>query len=179
MDALSQYSDHEEDEEEEASAGTVGDMAGKKEEERVMRRSSVEGSEENKAGSLAFVRRKRRSTTEGESSAWRICVFRWWEQEKYRLMLFVSLHYTPATRSPCHSSSWADVVCLKAASVSLLCVSEPICPLHWYGPALITELNDLMHRALWKTRLYTHLVTVHLKHTWAHCHLETDSQIHV
>uniref|UniRef100_A0A3B4FR72 [histone H3]-lysine(27) N-trimethyltransferase n=1 Tax=Pundamilia nyererei TaxID=303518 RepID=A0A3B4FR72_9CICH len=66
VDALSQYSDHEEDEEEEASAGTVGDMAGKKEEERVMRRSSVEGSEENKAGSLAFVRRKRRSTTEGD-----------------------------------------------------------------------------------------------------------------
>uniref|UniRef100_A0AAX7T906 [histone H3]-lysine(27) N-trimethyltransferase n=1 Tax=Astatotilapia calliptera TaxID=8154 RepID=A0AAX7T906_ASTCA len=55
VDALSQYSDHEEDEEEEASAGTVGDMAGKKEEERVMRRSSVEGSEENKAGSLVLL----------------------------------------------------------------------------------------------------------------------------
>ena len=62
VEALSQYSDHEEEEEEEA----VVETAGKKEEERAMRRSSAEGSEETKAGAVAFVRRKRRSTTEGE-----------------------------------------------------------------------------------------------------------------
>lgn len=117
MDALSQYSDHEDEEEEETSPATAGEVTGKKEEERVMRRSSVEGSEESKAGSVAFVRRKRRSTTEGESSA-----------KSCRLTLFVSLHCTPATRSPCHSSSRADIVCFEAASVSLLCVGEPICP---------------------------------------------------
>uniref|UniRef100_A0A3Q0RRL0 [histone H3]-lysine(27) N-trimethyltransferase n=1 Tax=Amphilophus citrinellus TaxID=61819 RepID=A0A3Q0RRL0_AMPCI len=66
VDALSQYSDHEDEDEEEASPATVGEVTGKKEEERAMRRSSVEGSEESKAGSVAFVRRKRRSTTEGE-----------------------------------------------------------------------------------------------------------------
>lgn len=68
VEALSQYSDHEEEEEEEA-AGSVVEAPGKKEDERVMRRSSVEGSEETKAGPVAFIRRKRRSTTEGESSA--------------------------------------------------------------------------------------------------------------
>ena len=71
MEALSQYSDHEEDEEEEATATTTTVTAaevatGKKEDERVMRRSSVEGSEETKPGTVAFIRRKRRSTTEGE-----------------------------------------------------------------------------------------------------------------
>ncbi|KAM7371903.1 hypothetical protein PAMP_009104 [Pampus punctatissimus] len=61
VEALSQYSDHEEEEEEEAAATEV---AGNKEEERAMRRSSVECSEETKAGAVAFIRRKRRNTTE-------------------------------------------------------------------------------------------------------------------
>ncbi|KAM7386987.1 hypothetical protein PAMA_009559 [Pampus argenteus] len=61
VEALSQYSDHEEEEEEEAAATEV---AGNKEEERAMRRSSVECSEETKAGTVAFIRRKRRNTTE-------------------------------------------------------------------------------------------------------------------
>uniref|UniRef100_A0A8C4HNU8 [histone H3]-lysine(27) N-trimethyltransferase n=1 Tax=Dicentrarchus labrax TaxID=13489 RepID=A0A8C4HNU8_DICLA len=64
VEALSQYSDHEEEEEEEATAAP--EVTGKKEDERVMRRSSVEGSEETKSGTVAFIKRKRRSTTEGE-----------------------------------------------------------------------------------------------------------------
>lgn len=64
VEALSQYSDHEEEEEEEAAA-TV-EVMGKKEDERVMRSSSVEGSEDAKPGAVAFIRRKRRSTTEGK-----------------------------------------------------------------------------------------------------------------
>lgn len=66
VDALSQYSDHEDDEEEEGAAAGGASVEGsaKKDDERMMRRSSVESSEETKAG--AFVRRKRRSTTEGE-----------------------------------------------------------------------------------------------------------------
>lgn len=64
VEALSQYSDHDEEEEEEAAA--VGELSVKKEDERMMRRSSVEGSDETKPGSAAFIRRKRRSTTEGE-----------------------------------------------------------------------------------------------------------------
>lgn len=69
---MSQYSDHEEEEEEEAAATTTtaaavaAEVTAKKEDERVMRRSSVEGSEETKPGTVAFIRRKRRSTTEGE-----------------------------------------------------------------------------------------------------------------
>ncbi|XP_034749000.1 histone-lysine N-methyltransferase EZH1 isoform X1 [Etheostoma cragini] len=67
VEALSQYSDHEEEEEEEAAVtavtGTMADVMGKKEDERVMR-SSVEGSEETKPGTVASIRRKRRSTTE-------------------------------------------------------------------------------------------------------------------
>lgn len=39
---------------------------GRKEDERMMRRSLAEGSDEPKPGTVAFVRRKRRSTTEGE-----------------------------------------------------------------------------------------------------------------
>lgn len=75
---MSQYSDHEEEEEEEAVAAEV---TGKKEDERVMRRSSVEGSEETKPGTVAFIRRKRRSTTEGEhvlscASVFRLCLGR-------------------------------------------------------------------------------------------------------
>ncbi|XP_041673213.1 histone-lysine N-methyltransferase EZH1 isoform X4 [Cheilinus undulatus] len=67
VEALSQYSDHEEEEEEgvsTAAAAAAVEVTGKKEDERVMRRSSTDGSEETKAGSVAFVRRKRRSTTE-------------------------------------------------------------------------------------------------------------------
>uniref|UniRef100_A0A672FDE2 [histone H3]-lysine(27) N-trimethyltransferase n=1 Tax=Salarias fasciatus TaxID=181472 RepID=A0A672FDE2_SALFA len=68
VEALSQYSDHEEEEEEEAAGVRAGvEAAGKKEDERMMRRSSTEGSEETKTGAVAFIRRKRRSTTEGES----------------------------------------------------------------------------------------------------------------
>ncbi|XP_016896091.1 histone-lysine N-methyltransferase EZH1 isoform X3 [Cynoglossus semilaevis] len=55
VEALTQYSDYEEDEEEEL---------GKKEEERMVRRSSVEAPEESKTGTAAYIRRKRRSTTE-------------------------------------------------------------------------------------------------------------------
>ncbi|KAK5603919.1 hypothetical protein CRENBAI_026065 [Crenichthys baileyi] len=61
VDALSQYSDHDEDEEEEAGV-KAAEVTVKKEEERMMRRSSLEGSEETKAGTL--IRRKRRGTTE-------------------------------------------------------------------------------------------------------------------
>ncbi|XP_008414068.1 histone-lysine N-methyltransferase EZH1 [Poecilia reticulata] len=62
VDALSQYSDHDEEEEEDAGV-TAAEVTGKKEEERMMmRRSSVEGSEETKAGTL--IRKKRRGTTE-------------------------------------------------------------------------------------------------------------------
>lgn len=60
---MSQYSDHEEEEEEEVAAA---EGMGKKEDERAMRRSSVEGAEETKPGTAAFIRRKRRSTAEGE-----------------------------------------------------------------------------------------------------------------
>ncbi|XP_049601383.1 histone-lysine N-methyltransferase EZH1 isoform X2 [Syngnathus scovelli] len=59
VEALSQYSDHEDDEEEEAAMATAATE--KKEDERAMRRSSSEGSEETKA---LFIRRKRRSTVE-------------------------------------------------------------------------------------------------------------------
>ncbi|XP_026217759.1 histone-lysine N-methyltransferase EZH1 isoform X3 [Anabas testudineus] len=62
VEALSQYSDHDEEEEEEAAP--VAELAGKKEEGRMMRRSSVESSEETKAGTVMFIKRKRRSTTE-------------------------------------------------------------------------------------------------------------------
>ncbi|XP_024127503.1 histone-lysine N-methyltransferase EZH1 [Oryzias melastigma] len=63
VDALSQYSDHEDDEEDEGAAGGASvEGSAKKDDERMMRRSSLESSEETKAG--AFVRRKRRSTTE-------------------------------------------------------------------------------------------------------------------
>uniref|UniRef100_A0A3Q4BXU6 [histone H3]-lysine(27) N-trimethyltransferase n=1 Tax=Mola mola TaxID=94237 RepID=A0A3Q4BXU6_MOLML len=46
VEALSQYSDHDEEEEEEAAA--VAELTVKKEDERMMRRSSVEGSDETK-----------------------------------------------------------------------------------------------------------------------------------
>lgn len=63
---MSQYSDHEEEDEEEAVAAAAAEVMGKKEDERVMRRSSVEASEDTKPGTVAFIRRKRKSTTEGE-----------------------------------------------------------------------------------------------------------------
>ncbi|KAM9780185.1 histone-lysine N-methyltransferase EZH1 [Neosynchiropus ocellatus] len=62
VEALSQYSDHEDEEEEESAAAEV---TAKKEDERSMRRSSVEGSEEVKPGPVVFLRRKKRNTTEG------------------------------------------------------------------------------------------------------------------
>uniref|UniRef100_A0A7N6A6E1 [histone H3]-lysine(27) N-trimethyltransferase n=1 Tax=Anabas testudineus TaxID=64144 RepID=A0A7N6A6E1_ANATE len=52
VEALSQYSDHDEEEEEEAAP--VAELAGKKEEGRMMRRSSVESSEETKAGTVMY-----------------------------------------------------------------------------------------------------------------------------
>ncbi|KAM9391811.1 histone-lysine N-methyltransferase EZH1 [Pholidichthys leucotaenia] len=67
VDALSQYSDHEDEEEEEERAvggGAAAEATGRKEDERLMRRSSVEASEESKAGAAAFMRRKRKSTAE-------------------------------------------------------------------------------------------------------------------
>lgn len=64
VEALSQYSDHEE--EEEADAAVASEVPAKKEDERAMRRSSVEGSEETKSEAVAFIRRKKRSTIEGD-----------------------------------------------------------------------------------------------------------------
>lgn len=73
VEALSQYSDHEDEEEEEAAAAAAAaaEVMRKKEDERVMRRSSVEGSEDSRPGTMPFIRRKRRNTAEGrEVSAW-------------------------------------------------------------------------------------------------------------
>ncbi|XP_075894902.1 histone-lysine N-methyltransferase EZH1 isoform X4 [Nelusetta ayraudi] len=76
VEALSQYSDQEEEDEEEAgeageaaaaaAAAVAAAAAGKKDEERAARRSSADGSDEPKTGTIAssFVRRKRRSTAE-------------------------------------------------------------------------------------------------------------------
>lgn len=81
VEALSQYSDQEEEDEEEA--GEAGEAAAaaavaKKDEERAARRNSADGSDEPKTGTIAssFVRRKRRSTTEGELVCVCVCVFR-------------------------------------------------------------------------------------------------------
>lgn len=69
VEALSQYSDHEDEEEEEAAA--AAEVMRKKEDERVMRRSSVEGPEDSRPGTMPLIRRKRRNTAEGrEVSAW-------------------------------------------------------------------------------------------------------------
>lgn len=69
VEALSQYSDHEDEEEEEVAA--AAEVMRKKEDERVMRRSSAEGSEESRPGTMPFIRRKRRNTAEGRAvSAW-------------------------------------------------------------------------------------------------------------
>ena len=59
-----------------------------------------------------------------------------------------------------------------------MCVREPVCPWHWYGPALITELNDLSYQALWETRPCQHLVIVKWKHTWIHRHSGPGTQTH-
>lgn len=64
VEALSQYSDHEDEEEEEAAAATA-ELMRKKEDERVMRRSSVD-SEDPRPGTLPFMRRKRRNTADGK-----------------------------------------------------------------------------------------------------------------
>uniref|UniRef100_A0A674MAU6 [histone H3]-lysine(27) N-trimethyltransferase n=1 Tax=Takifugu rubripes TaxID=31033 RepID=A0A674MAU6_TAKRU len=65
VEALSQYSDHEDEEEEEA--GAASEVMRKKEDERMMRRSSVEGSEDSRPGTMPFIRRKRRNTAEGRA----------------------------------------------------------------------------------------------------------------
>lgn len=65
VEALSQYSDHEDEEEEEAAAAAAAEVMRKKDDERVMRRSSVEGSEDSRPGTMPFIRRKRRNTAEG------------------------------------------------------------------------------------------------------------------
>lgn len=86
VEALNQYSDQEEEDEEEA--GEAGEaaaaaVAGKKDEERTARRSSADGSDEPKTGTIAssIIRRKRRSTTEGEPVracvCARLCVCVW------------------------------------------------------------------------------------------------------
>ncbi|XP_056870910.1 histone-lysine N-methyltransferase EZH1 isoform X4 [Takifugu flavidus] len=62
VEALSQYSDHEDEEEEEA--GAASEVMRKKEDERMMRRSSAEGSEDSRPGTMPFIRRKRRNTAE-------------------------------------------------------------------------------------------------------------------
>lgn len=66
VEALSQYSDHEDEEEEEAAAA---EAMRKKEDERVMRRSSAEGSEDSRPGTMPFMRRKRRNTSEGKEES--------------------------------------------------------------------------------------------------------------
>ncbi|XP_056263145.1 histone-lysine N-methyltransferase EZH1 isoform X3 [Pseudoliparis swirei] len=70
VEALSQYSDHEEEEEDEEEAAVAvatpeaaPEATVKKEDERVMRRSLAEASDDGKPGAVAFIRRKRRSTT--------------------------------------------------------------------------------------------------------------------
>ena len=66
VEALNQYSDQEDEDEEEAEEEPGREEeAEKKEEERVMRKSSSDASEETKAGPMAFVKRKRRSISEG------------------------------------------------------------------------------------------------------------------
>lgn len=126
---MSQYSDHEEDEEEEGAAVTAApavEVTGKKEDERVMRRSSVEGSEETKPGTAAFIRRKRRSTTEGEqvlSCVFRLCPVR--EQGWY-----CSSHDTvqlPQGRPATAALAWA-LFTLKLPQCPCMCVREPVCP---------------------------------------------------
>lgn len=88
VEALSQYSDHEDEEEEEAAAAaTAVEVMRKKEDERVMRRSSVEASEDSRPGTMPFMRRKRRNTADGkEASAWT------------RLLLFFLLDFTTNTK---------------------------------------------------------------------------------
>lgn len=91
VEALSQYSDHEDEEEEEVAAATAEVMR-KKEDERVMRRSSVEASEDSRPGTMPFMRRKRRNTADGkEVSAWT------------RLLLFLLLYFTADTKHIRHT----------------------------------------------------------------------------
>lgn len=126
VEALSQYSDHDEEEEEEAAP--VAELAGKKEEGRMMRRSSVESSEETKAGTVMFIKRKRRSTTEGErvfSCALMCSYFMCCERTRglqHQQGWYCSSHYTaqlPQGRSAAEqSSSWTGIVYFKAAPVS-------------------------------------------------------------
>lgn len=113
VEALSQYSDHEDEEEEEAAAATAEVMR-KKEDERVMRRSSVEASEESRPGTMPFVRRKRRNTADGKE-----------ESARTRLLLFFLLDFTDDTKHI--SNIWqiiAQLIRLQISSksnLSLLC----------------------------------------------------------
>lgn len=133
MEALSQYSDHEEEEEEEATA--VTELAGKKDEERVMRRSSVEGSEETKAGTVAFVKRKRRSTTEGEkvfSCAYlqTLCCERTRGLQRQQSW-YCSSHYTiqlPQGRSATAALELALFTLKLPPCPCIGTVREPVCP---------------------------------------------------
>lgn len=109
VEALSQYSDHEDEEEEEAAAATAEVMK-KKEDERVMRRSSVEASEESRPGTMPFVRRKRRNTADGKG-----------ESARTRLLLFFLLDFTHDTKHI--SNIWqiiAQLVRLQISSKSNL-----------------------------------------------------------
>lgn len=106
MEALSQYSDHEDEDEEEEAAVAV-EVSGKKEEERMMRRSSAEASEENRAGTLT--RRRKRSTVEGEFSL----VFFSVNKTHIVLVTLCSCHKVPA---PQQLLNWR--CCVKAALAS-------------------------------------------------------------
>lgn len=115
VEALSQYSDHEDEEEEEAAAAAAtAEVMRKKEDERVMRRSSAEASEESRPGTMPFVRRKRRNTADGED-----------ESARRGLLLFFWSDCTDDTKHV--SNIWqmrAQLVRLQISSkstLSLLC----------------------------------------------------------
>lgn len=72
MEALSQYPDHEEEEEE----ATAPEAAVKKDDERILRSSSADTSDDTKSATVPFIRRKRKSTTEGEPCVLRLCTAR-------------------------------------------------------------------------------------------------------
>jgi len=139
---LSQYSDHEEEEEDEEEAAVAvatpeaaPEATVKKEDERVMRRSLAEASDDGKPGAVAFIRRKRRSTTVGEQVFSGFCspVENKRASARTGPPLFPpSLRGTAATRSPCHGSVRTDVVYLQAAPVCPHggCVREPARPGH-------------------------------------------------
>lgn len=126
VEALSQYSDQEEEDEEEAGEVTAEvAVAGKRDEERAARRSSADGSDEPKTGAIAtpFIKRKRRSATEGEPAC--VCGQTLsWEGEKNgaaartRLLLFRSLHPVQLLQGrPATATPTASFVCFKIVYV--------------------------------------------------------------